>query len=116
METKETDTYYLNIKEPNKSSMLALRDIILNQDNAIVEFLKFKTPCFRYNGRVLCYLWIDKETGHPSILMQDGKYLNHPDLEETSHKQIGMIRVYPLEDLPIKTIESILNAGIKFLK
>ncbi|NMH86163.1 DUF1801 domain-containing protein [Flavivirga sp. Y03] len=113
---KETDTYYLNIKEPNKSTLLALRNIIFDQNKEVIEFLKFKTPCFEYRSKVFCYLWIDKETNKPCLLMQEGKYLNHPDLEKTKHKHIEIFRINPNEDLPIKKIVSILNAGLEFLE
>lgn len=111
----ETDTFYLNTNEPNKSVLLALRDIILEQNKMIFEFLKSKTPCFKYRGKVLCYLWINKKNNAPYLLMQDGKYLNHPDLEKTKHKQIEIFRINPNEDLPIKTIISILTKGLDYL-
>lgn len=38
--------YYLNKKEPNKSCLLALRSIILNQDTNITETQKWGMPCF----------------------------------------------------------------------
>ncbi|WP_303315660.1 DUF1801 domain-containing protein [Flavivirga abyssicola] len=113
---KETDTYYLNISEPNRCTLLALRDVILDLDETIIEFLKYKIPCFEYGGKVFCYLWIDKETNKPSILMQEGKKLNHPDLEKTKHKQIEILRINPNEDLPIKKIISVLNTGLEFFK
>ncbi|MDO5981208.1 DUF1801 domain-containing protein [Flavivirga spongiicola] len=113
---KETDTYYLNINEPNKSTLLALRNIILNQDKEIIEFLKYKIPCFKYRSKVFCYLWIDKESNEPCLLMQDGKQLNHPGLEKTNHKQIELFRINPNEDLPIKRIISILTKGLELFK
>ncbi len=113
---KGTDTYYLNTVEPNRSCLLALRTIILDQDKMIVEFLKYNIPCFKYRDKVFCYLWIDKETKKPCLLMQDGKNINHPDLEKTKHKHIDVFRVNPEEDLPIKKIISILTKGLEFLK
>ncbi len=113
---KETDTYYLNIEEPNRSCLLALRNIILDQDEKIIEFLKFKIPCFKYRGKVFCYLWIDKRTNKPCLLMQDGKYLNQPDLEKTEHRQIEIFKINPNEDLPIKKVISILTTGLEFLR
>ncbi|AUP77962.1 DUF1801 domain-containing protein [Flavivirga eckloniae] len=112
---KETDTYYLNISEPNKSTLLALRHVILDLDETISEVLKFRIPCFKYKGKVLCYLWIDEEIKVPYLLMQDGKSINHPGLEKTGHKQIETLRIDPNEDLPIQTITSVLNKGIDYI-
>ena len=111
-----TDTYYLNMSEPNKSALLALRNIVLDQDKTIIELLKYKIPCFKYRGKVFCYLWVDKEANAPCLLMQDGKYLNHPDLEKTNHKHIEIFRINPNEDLPIKRIISILTKALELLK
>ncbi len=70
--------YYLNKEEPNKSCLFALRNIILNQDTNITETQKWGMPCFCYKKKIFCYLWIDKKTDEPYILMVEGKYLDHP--------------------------------------
>ncbi len=67
---RETDNFYLNQEEPNKSCMLALRKIILDQDAAVTETRKWGMPCFCYQkkysaicGRIkkrrnpICFLW-----------------------------------------------------------
>ena len=108
----ELNNYYLNKAEPNKSCLLALRDIILKQDTNITATLKYRMPCFCYKKKMFCYLWTDKKTDEPYILMVEGKHLNHPELEEGDRSRMKIFRVNPKKDLPIKTIESILQNAL----
>jgi hypothetical protein len=71
---RETDAFYLNQEEPNKSCLLALRTIILDQDKQITETRKYGMPCFCYKGKMFCYLWTDKKTDEPYILMVEGNF------------------------------------------
>ena len=110
--TKEIDKYYLNQSEPNKGCLLALRSIILKQDSNITETLKYGMPCFCYKKKMFCYLWTDKKTSEPYILMVEGKYFNHHGLEEGNRSRMKIYRVNPNKDLPIKTIVSILETAL----
>jgi hypothetical protein len=104
--------YYLNKEEPNKSCLLALRSIILGQDKNVTETQKYGMPCFCYKKKMFCYLWTDKKTDEPYLLMVEGKYLHHPDLEEGNRSRMKSFPVDPNKDLPIKTIESILQKAL----
>ena len=108
----ELNNYYLNKAEPNKSCLLALRDIILRQDTSITATSKWGMPCFCYKKKMFCYLWTDKKTDEPYMLMVEGKYLTHPDLEEGDRSRMKIFRVNPNKDLPVKTIESILQNAL----
>ena len=109
---EELHNYYLNKKEPNKSCLLALRSIILNQDTNVTETQKWGMPCFCYKKKMFCYLWTDKKKDEPYILMVEGKYLDHPELEEGNRSRMKIFRVNPNKDLPIKTIELILHKAL----
>ncbi len=109
---EQLHNYYLNKEEPNKSCLLALRSIILNQDLHITETQKWGMPCFCYKKKMFCYLWIDKKTDQPYLLMVEGKYLDHPELEEGDRTRMKIFRVNPSKDLPIKTIEHILQSAL----
>ncbi|WP_237739804.1 DUF1801 domain-containing protein [Pedobacter arcticus] len=104
--------YYLNKDEPNKDCLLALRSIILNQDKDITETQKWGAPCFCYQKKMFCYLWTDKKTKEPYILMVEGKHLDHPQLEEGNRTRMKIFRVDPNKDLPIKAIEHILQKAL----
>jgi len=112
----ELQNYYQNKIEPNKSCLLALRTIILNQDKNITETRKWGMPCFCYKKKMFCYLWTDKKTDEPYILMVEGKYLDHPELEEGDRTRMKIFRVNPNKDIPVKTIERILQNALALYK
>ncbi len=104
--------FYLDKEEPNKSCMLAFRSIILDQDSNIIETRKWGMPCFCYKKKMFCYLWTDKKTDGPYILMVEGRHLDHPKLEAGDRAKMKIFRVNPNKDLPVKTIETILQAAL----
>jgi hypothetical protein len=109
---QELHNYYLSKDEPNKSCLLALRSIILAQDTNITETQKWGMPCFCYKKKMFSYLWVDKITQQPYILMVEGKHLNHPQLEEGQRTRMKIFRVDPTNDLPIDTIKEILQKAL----
>lgn len=109
---EELHTYYLNHGEPNKSCLLALRSIILDQDPKVTETRKYGMPCFCYQQKMFCYLWTDKKTNEPYLLLVEGKYLEHPKLEAGDRSRMKIFRVNPHKDLPIKAIKSILQQAL----
>lgn len=104
--------YYLSKEEPVKSCLLALRSIILKQDADIAETQKYGMPCFCYKKKIFCYLWTDKKTDEPYILMAEGKYLDHPELESGNRSRMKIFRVNPNADIPIETVENILQKAL----
>ncbi|WP_091873031.1 DUF1801 domain-containing protein [Pricia antarctica] len=104
----ENDNFYLNQEEPNKSCLLALRRIILDQDAAVAETRKWGMPCFCYQKKMFCYLWTDKKTKEPYLLFVEGKYLDHPKLEQGNRSRMKIFRIASRKDLPIETIELLL--------
>jgi len=112
----ESDNFYLKREEPNKSCLLALRDIILKQDVNLSETRKYGMPCFCYRKNICCYLWVDKKTDEPYILMAEGRYLNHPELETGDRSRMKIFRINPREDLPLTTIQTILQQAILLYK
>lgn len=113
---RNTDSFYHGKDEPNKSCLLALRSIILAQDEQITETVKYGMPCFCYKGKMFCYLWEDKKTGEPYMLMVEGARLFHPQLEKGTRSRMKIFRVNPAEDLPIKVIVSVLNAALNLYR
>lgn len=108
----QNENFYLKKEEPNKSCLLALRDIILNQDENISETTKYGMPCFCYKKKMFCYLWADKKTSEPYILFVEGQHLDHPKLETGNISRMKIFRVNPDKDIPIKTIELLLKNAI----
>lgn len=61
---------------------------------------------------MFCYLWVNKKTDEPYILMVEGKHLDHPELEVGKRSRMKIFRVNPNNDLPLPTIELILNQAL----
>jgi hypothetical protein len=108
----EKDNFYLNSNEPNKSCLLALRDLILAQNENMAETIKYGMPCFCYRKKMCCYLWVDKKTKEPYILFVEGKHLDHPKLEKGNRSRMKIFRIDPKIDLPVNTIDSLLKKAI----
>ena len=110
------ENYYLNKEEPNRGCLLAMRKIILDMGEEITETQKWGMPCFCYGKKMFCYLWVDKKTGHPYLLLVEGKHLDHPELEPGNRSRMKIFRVDPNKDLPITKIKTILNMAIDLYK
>lgn len=61
---------------------------------------------------MFCYLWTDKVTDEPYILMVEGKHLNHPLLEKGKRSRMKILRIDPGKDLPMENILEVLNEGL----
>jgi hypothetical protein len=107
-----TEDFYANQHEPNQSCLLALRSIILQQDENISETQKWGMPCFCYRKKMFCFLSTDKKTNQPYLLMVEGKHLDHPELEQGSRTRMKVFNIDPNKDLPIVTIQLILNDAL----
>lgn len=106
------DSFYLNQPEPNQSCLLALRGIIVGMDEQVTATVKYGMPCFCYRGKMFCYLWTDKKTQEPYLLMVEGQHLHHPLLETGTRARMKILRINPNEDLPLDTIKEILNQAL----
>ncbi len=110
--TQEPTIYYTQQEEPNRSCLLALRRIILEQDDNIIETQKWGMPCFCYYKKPFCYLWIDKKTKEPYVLMVEGTHLEHPKLEAGNRAKMKRFSIDPNKDIPIETLKQILQMGL----
>jgi hypothetical protein len=61
---------------------------------------------------MFCYLWTDKKTDEPYILMVEGKYLDHPQLENGTRSRMKIFRVNPTKNLPVKNIKALLKDAL----
>lgn len=112
----EIENFYLKNSEPVKSCLLALREIILKQDKDITAAWKYRMPFFCYKGKMFCYLWVHKKTGQPYIGMVEGKRLHHSDLIIEKRSRMKIMLFDPHQNLPLKTIERLLNEAINLYK
>ncbi len=112
----QIDDYYISQDEPVKGCLLALRKIIKDKDDQISETTKYGMPCFCYRNKPFCYLWTDKKTGEPYILMVEGKMINHPSLESGTRSRMKVLKINPQEDLDMDLINEILKLGLDLYK
>lgn len=109
---EELNAYYLKQAEPNKSCLLALREIILDQSAQVIETQKWGMPCFCVGKKPFCYLWTDKKTTEPYILIVDGKLVDHPALEMGSRAKMKTLPINPNDDLPMEVIREVLGLAL----
>lgn len=110
---KAAETIYNKWDEPQHSCLLALRQIILGMHKNISETVKYGMPCFCYGKKHFCYLWTDKKTHHPYILMVDGNRMEHPLLIQGDRKRMKTLTINPNEDIPVDSIKEVLEMGLK---
>ncbi|HRX98386.1 MAG TPA: DUF1801 domain-containing protein, partial [Bacteroidales bacterium] len=82
----------------------------------IEETVKYGMPCFTYNKKMFCYLWTDKKTKEPYLLMVEGKQLDHPLLETGNRARMKILRVDPNKDIPVELIEEIIGRALILYK
>ena len=105
--------FYLTKNEIISSCLVSLRDLILGLHPNIAETRKYGMPCFTFKGKQFCYLWTDKETKEPYVLIIDGDKLNHGALEKGKRSRMKSLRVASNEDLQLDLINTILNDALR---
>ena len=113
---RELDQYYFLQEEPNRSCLLALRSLILEQDPGVTETMKWGMPCFSFKKKMFCFLWTDKKTNEPYILMVEGKHLNNPLLEKGTRSRMKILRIKAHEDIPIHIINPLLDEALNLYR
>ena len=114
--TTQLDNFYLQQAEPFRGCMLALRDIILQQDVAITQEWKYGMPFFCYKGKMFCYFWTKKTTGEFYMGFVEGKYLYHPELVAGDRSRIKILPIDPGENIPVELIADIIEQAIGLYK
>ena len=104
---------YLKQEEPNRSCLLAIREIILAEDEFLTESLKYGMPFFSYKGKMFCYFWFDKKTKHPYIGFSEGRFMQHPKLISDGRKRIKIYPIDPNADIPIEEFRELLQLAIQ---
>jgi hypothetical protein len=108
----DLDNFYLQYPEPVNECLLALRSIILKQDENITAAWKYRMPFFCYKGKMFCYLWVHKVTQQPYIGFVEGKHLNHPDLIIEKRARMKIMMFDADKDLPVAAIEDLLQQAL----
>ncbi|KLT69784.1 DUF1801 domain-containing protein [Flavobacterium sp. ABG] len=113
---KEVDNFYERQEEPLREVLLALKEIILKQDEDITNVLKYGMPFFCYKGKMFCYLWIHKKNKQPYIGIVEGKHFDESFLIQESRSRMKIMMLSSNEDLPIDKIGKIVQKAINLYK
>ncbi|WP_456459086.1 DUF1801 domain-containing protein [Reichenbachiella sp.] len=109
----DLSSFYLDKTEPIKSCLLALRDLVLQFDSDINETKKYGMPCYLFQDKPFCYIWTDKKSGDPYLLIVKGNQINHPALIQGDRKRMKTLPVDPLSDLDMTSIHEVLGEAKK---
>lgn len=110
----DLSSFYLDKPEPTKGCLLSLRQIVLIFDSEIKETKKYGMPCYLYQNKPFCYIWTDKKTDNPYLLIVEGCEINHPALIQGNRKRMKTLPVVPHADLDIKVIHEVLHLAKNF--
>lgn len=88
---------------------MALREILINFDPEITEAWKYRMPCFCLNGKPFCYLWKDKISGAPYLLMVKGGQIEHPSLVKGNRAKMKIFPIDVNHDIPMEQINEVLE-------
>jgi hypothetical protein len=112
LEISSFDEYFLRKKEPDKSCLLTLREIILSLNKNLSPAWKYSMPFFYYKGKMFCYLWIHKKYKQPYMGIVEGNKIDHPLLIQEKRARMKIMLIDPEKDLPIKEIKSVLKLAL----
>jgi hypothetical protein len=112
MTLTQLDNFYLQKDEPIRGCLLALKDIILKQDQNISAEWKYGMPFFCYKGKMFCYLWVHKKHHQPYIGIVEGQRFDHPNLIIEKRSRMKIMLFEADKDLPVKTITDILKQAL----
>lgn len=110
---EKMDHFYLDREEPIKGCLLALREIILRQNPEISATWKYGMPFFCFRSKMFCYLWVHKKIGQPYLGIVEGKHFEQPFLLQEKRSRMKIMLFDPNEDLPLETIELILQQALQ---
>ncbi len=109
---QELGNSHLHADDSINSCLIALKEIILSQDDNVTCAKKYGMPFFSYKGKMFCYLWVHKKYKHPYIGIVEGNQFEHPDLIIEKRLRMKVMLFDPNKDLPLDSIEPILRKAI----
>lgn len=109
--------YFYRIEEPERSTLLFLRDKILASDQEnITETLSFGLPFIKYKKKMLCYFYYSKKYGRHYISFYHGDKLDYPELIQDGRKKFKILLIDPEKDLPVEFILNLIEEIKRYIK
>ncbi|WP_288446320.1 DUF1801 domain-containing protein [uncultured Chryseobacterium sp.] len=109
--------YFYSIQEPERSTLLFLRDAILASDpEHITETFSFGLPFIKYKKKMLCYFYYSKKYQKHYLSFYHGDRLDHPELIQDGRKKFKILLIDTEEDIPVEFILSLTEEVKKYIK
>lgn len=109
---KALDNFYEQQEEPIRGCLLALRSIIVTQDENVTATLKYGMPCFCYKGKMFVFLWVHKKLHQPYILIVEGEHFNEAFLLQEKRSRMKIMLFDADKDIPVKKVKDILKKAL----
>ncbi|WP_426476808.1 DUF1801 domain-containing protein [Chryseobacterium sp. CBSDS_008] len=109
--------YFYRIEEPERSTLLFLRDTILSSDpENITETFSFGLPFIKYRKKMLCYFYYSKKYRKHYISFYHGDRLDYPELIQEGRKKFKILLIDMEEDLPVEFILNLTEEIKSYIK
>lgn len=108
--------YFYRIDEPARSTLLFIREKILNSDELITETFSFGLPFLKYKKKMLCYFYYSKQHQKHYLSFYHGDRLDCPELLSEGRKKFKILLLNMDDDLPMELIFSILDEVKTYIK
>lgn len=108
--------YFYRIDEPARSSLLYIREKILNSDELITETFSFGLPFLKYKKKMLCYFYYSKQHQKHYLSFYHGDRVDYPELLSECRKKFKILLLDMEEDLPMELIFNILDEVKTYIK
>lgn len=109
--------YFYRIEEPERSTLLFLRDKILTSDpENITETFSFGLPFIKYKKKMLCYFYYSKKYQKHYLSFYHGDRLDYPELIQDGRKKFKILLIDPEEDIPVEFILNLTEEIKTYIK
>jgi hypothetical protein len=108
--------YFYSIKEPERSTLLFLREKILASDTEnITETFSFGLPFIKYKKKMLCYFYYSKKYQKHYLSFYHGDKLEYPELIQDGRKKFKILLIDAQEDIPLELVLDLIQEVKKYI-
>ena len=115
MTSKEVDRHLAKIQEPQRSTLQALRMLILEALPEAEEVISYGFPGYKLNGKVIC--GFDAFKNHCSFFPHSSLVISELEKELVNYKTTkGALQFAVDKPLPKSLVRKLINTRIRLLK
>ena len=109
--------YFLRIEEPTRSTLLFIREkIIENDPENTTETFSYGLPFIKFKKKMLCYFYFSKKHNQHYLSFYHGDRLDYPELISEGRKKFKILLIDENKDLPIDFILKLVNEAKQYIK